>query len=369
MNVETRSAPDRRPRLRTLAFLACLVLSAGFASADTAVLTADGTLYEVYPARYVDVDPAAAGTAQEQLPILALRTTSADRETSFEAVDGTLDASEEGSVSLGFDQKTGTLFVAYTKFRGLMADMHVALRRGTAWTGDDILTNQGLYLSINPEVVVTRQSYLDFDGRGGSVRKWRSIFSLVWWEESGPSQARFAAVFVEDGVLSLSGIAAYNLNELASAAGPTDTTGLPLSAFVYPAVQRDPSTNGGVLVTFANLALRKQQVVRITFPDDLVSLSPPNATRAPDEVLARSHVPIGRSLGTGRLPDSATATADVGAIASETGVTTYYWITDTALVFARSDEDAAAAPKRIPLSSNLGPERAVNLVRELAARD
>ena len=70
--------------------------------------------------------------------------------------------------------------------RGLMADMHVAVRRDGVWLGQDILSNRGLYLSINPKVVVTRQQYVDFDDDGAPVTKTRSIFSLVWWEESGP---------------------------------------------------------------------------------------------------------------------------------------------------------------------------------------
>jgi hypothetical protein len=251
-----------------------------------------------------------------------------------------------------------------------MADMHVALRRGTVWMAEDILSNRGLYLSINPKVVVTRQSLVDFDGEGGIVTKWRSIFSLVWWEESGPSQARYAAVFVEDDEIRLSSVVAYNLNELGSAAGPTDATDLPLSAFVHPSVQRDPATNGGVLVSFANLALRKQQVVGITFPDDIRELVPPGTAVAPEEAWARAHVPIGRSLGGGRLPAVPdNATADLGAIATDKGVTTFYWFGQGGLSFARSDDPERDSPKVIPLRPGLGPDRAVGLVRELATRD
>ena len=98
--------------------------------------------------------------------------------SSVEIVDGTVDSSREGSVSIEFEETTGTLFVAYTKARGLMADMHVAIRRDAVWSGQDILPNQGFYLSINPKVVVTRQQYVDFDDDGLPVTKTRSIFSL-----------------------------------------------------------------------------------------------------------------------------------------------------------------------------------------------
>lgn len=363
------------PRFAPLALAASAILGATlFASAparadSAAVVSTDGTLYEVFPARYGDVVVVSEGSPDANLSVLALRVTPSGQPGHVELVDGTVDPNAEGSVSIELEETTGTLFVAYTKANGLMADMHVAVRRDGAWSGQDILSNRGFYLSYNPKVVVTRQSYVDFDEEGMPVTKSRSIFSLVWWEESGPTQARYAPIFVEDGELRVDAVQPWNLNELAGAAGPTDSTGLPLSAYTFPSVQADPSTNGGVVVTFANLATRKQQVLRIGFVDDFVALSPPGATRVPDEVWARGHFPLGRAAGAGRIPATMDTGAQVGATISPSGITTFHWVENGAMNFVRSDDAEDAATRRIALRDDLSAEKALRLVRSLAERN
>ncbi len=352
-----------------LAVAATALLVSGPAFGDSAVVAPDGTLYEVFPARYGDLVRAPDDPIDAETPILALRVTPSGKPSIVEIVDGTLDSSREGSVSIELEETTGTLFVAYTKARGFMADMHVAIRRDAVWSGHDILPNQGFYLSINPKVAVTRQQYVDFDVEGLPVTKMRSIFSLIWWEESGPSQARYAPIFVEDGELRVDAVQAWNLNELAGATGFTDPSGLPLSAFSYPAVQADPASNGGVLVTFANLANRKQQVLRITFLDDLVKASPPGSTSVPDEVWSRAHVPIGRSGGGGRIPLTMDTLSEVEATISQKGVTTFYWIEASTMRFVRSDDVDDAPARQLALRPDFSADKAVRLVRTLAEKN
>lgn len=352
-----------------LAVAATGFLVSGPAFADSAVVAPNGTLYEVFPARYGDIVSIPASSPDAEMPILALRVTPSGQPAVVEIVNGTADFNAEGSVSIELEETTGTLFVAYTKARGLMADMHVAIRRDAVWSGQDILSNQGIYLSINPKVAVTRQQYVDFDAEGLPVTKTRSIFSLIWWEESGPSQARYAPIFVEDGALRVDAIQAWNLNELAGAPGVTDPSGLPLSSFSYPAVQADPTNNGGVLVTFSNLANRKQQVLRITFLDDLVKASPPGSTRVPEEVLARSHFPIGRSGGSGRIPLNMDTLSEVEATISQKGVTTFHWVEASTMRFVRSDDGEDAQARQLALRPDLSAEKAVRLVKALAEKN
>jgi hypothetical protein len=304
------------------------------------------------------------------MPVLALRITPSGQPSRVELVEGTVDFNGEGSVSIELEESTGTLFVAYTKARGLMADMHVAVRRGGIWSGQDILSNRGYYyLSINPKVVVTRQQYVTLDDEGAPVTRIRSIFSLVWWEESGPVQARYAPIFIEDGALSIDPVKAWNLNEVAAAQGATDTGGRPLSSYSFPSVQADPTTNGGVLATFANLATGQQQVLRISFPDDLTKLVPPGSTKISDEAVARSHVPIGRGAGIGRVPLTLDTGAEVGATASQKGVTTFYWLESGVMSFLRSDDPVGALPRRLGLRDDLSAEKALRLVTALAEKN
>ena len=367
MTNRTRSAPLL---LAAVALAAVALLAPCAVLADSAVVSPDGTLYEVFPTRYGNVVPTPGGSPDAELPVLALRVTRSGHAPAVELVDGTVDASREGSVSVELEDSTGTLFVAYAKFRGLMTDMHVALRRGAVWSGQDILSNRGYYyLSVNPKVVVTRQRYVTLDDEGAPVTRTRSIFSLVWWEESGPVQARYAPIFVEDGALRVDAVQAWNLNELAGAAGATDASGRPLSSYSFPSVQADPATNGGVLATFANLATGEQQVLGITFPDDLTKFVPPGETRVPEEGWSRAHVPIGRSGGKGAIPIVMDTDADVGATVSQVGVTTFYWVANDAMNFVRSDDAPGTEPRRIALREDLTAERALRLVTALAGKN
>ena len=355
--------------LAAAALAAAALVAPAPALADGAVLASDGTVYEVFPARYADVVSRAVGAFEADLPVLALRTTRSGQIPTLEILDGTIDENVESSVSVALEESTATLFVAYAKERGFMADMHVAIRRGDAWSEHDIASNRGFYLSINPRVVVTRQQYVVFDDAGAPVTKTRSIFSLVWWEESGPMQARYAPIFVEDGALRVDSVQPWNLNELDGIAGATDPRGLPLSAFTSPSVQPDPTTNGGVLATFANLVTGEQQVLRITFPDDLTKLVPPGTKTIPDEVMARAHVPIGRTAGRGRIPETMDTGAEIGATISQKGVTTFHWVADGAMNFVRSDDPAGAAPRAITLRSDLSAEKALRLVTTFAEKN
>lgn len=355
----------------SMAIAVALLVFAPAVAADSAVVTKGGTLYEVAPDRYGNVVAGAAGTADANTPILVLRTTDSDGATHTEIVEGTFDRNEEGSHSIEYDEATGTVFVIYCKFQGLMSDMHVAVRRDGQWIEQDILPSLGLYMSINPRAVVTRQTYKDFGPGGfGSVTKTRTILSLIWWEESGSSQARYAAVFVEDGVLRIDDIIAYNLNELAGSSGVTTLANLlPTSAYSFPAVERDPTSNGGVLVSFADLAADQQVVLKITFPDDITKLPPPDASTPNRNLYARSHVPIGRRLGDGRIFRQLSTPNDVGAHITQSGLTTLYWQDGSSVKFLRSDAAVETPAKSIPLRGDISRERAVRLIRDMSEKD
>ncbi|MRR12133.1 hypothetical protein EG835_06625 [bacterium] len=357
-----------RPLAAAVAFAGALLCAPAYG--DSAVVAANGTLYEVVPANYGDLIPLPGGSPETTMPALGLRISPSDQPSHLELVDGTADFEREGSVSVEFEETTGTLFVAFTKSRGLVTDMHVTVRRDGVWYAHDVLSNIGhYYLSINPKVVVTRQRYITFDEGGAAVEKTRSIFSLVWWEESGPSQAKYAPIFVEDGALRTDAVQAWNLNALAGAEGPTDSSGFPTSAYSHPGVQADRASNGGVLVTFANLFTRTQQVLRITFLDDLVKASPPGATSVPDEVWARAHFPIGRTGGGGRIPMNMTTSSEVGTTVSQTGVTTFHWLEDGMMRFATSGDPEGASPRRLALRPDLSAEKALALVKALAEKN
>ncbi len=346
----------------------CLAASWNRAEAASAVLAKDGTLYEVFPATYGDVIMG-ANASDAALSVLALRTTPPAGRPSVEIVGGTVDALDKLGPSIEFDETTQTVFVVYTRLRGFFADVHVAMLRSGAWDEGRFLPNPGLYVSVNPQLVVTRQTYTDADSSGRTFTKSRTILSIVWWEESQSSQARYAAVFIEDGSLRLDDVTAWNLNELNNAAGPTDNSGLPLSSYMHPGLQRDAGANGAVLVSFANLATRTQQVVRLAFPDNLPKLVPPDGlTLSQRTSFARGHIPIGRSFTENRLPDQIEQPFQVmvGTFISPSGVPTFYWDSGKGLVYLRGDSTTLLT---IPFRPDFPIDRALAVVRDMSEKE
>ena len=365
-----RRLPFRRlaSDLAGLLALAGVGLFAGRADAASAVLSKAGTLYEVFEASYGQI-VTGASASDAQLPVLALRTTPAGGVPAVEIVGGTVNDLIKLGESLEFEETTQSVFVVYTRLQGFFLDVHVAMHRSGAWSEVRLDPNPGLYVSMNPQLLVTRQTYTDADDTGQPVTKSRTILSLVWWEESDTSQARYAPIFIEDGSLRLDDVTAWNLNDLNGAAGPTDNSGLPLSSYAHPGLQRDAGTNGGVLVSFANLATRTQQVVRIAFPDNLPSLVPPDGLSPVQRTsYARGHTPITRSFFEGRLPIEMDLSfqTPVGTVISPAGVPTFYWSTDTGLSYLQCGSSTLLA---LPFRPDFPVDRAVAVVRAMSEKE
>ncbi len=366
-SVKPRLSRRLASTLAGLVALGGLGLFAGRAEAASAVLGKDGTLYEVFSSSYGKVITGASAS-DAQLPVLALRTTLPGGKPTVEIVGGTVDDLDKLGESLEFDETTQTVFVVYTRLQGFFADVHVAMRRSGAWTEGRFLPNPGLFVSMNPQLLVTRQTYTDADDTGRPFTKSRTILSIVWWEESIASQARYAAVFIEDGSLRLDDVTAWNLNDLNGAAGPTDSAGLALSTYVHPGLQRDAGTNGGVLVSFANLATRTQQVIRLAFPDNLPKLVPPDGlSPAQRTSFARGHTPIGRAFTESQLPKiDLPFSTQVGTIISAAGVPTFYWSSDTGLSYLRGGSDTVLT---IPFRPDFPVDRALAVVRDMSEKE
>lgn len=339
------------------------------ADAASAALAKDGTLYEVLTASYGQVI-SGASESDASTPVVALRTTLPGQSPTVEIVGGSVNPLMKFGESLEYDDSTKTVFVVYStlQVQGFFADIHVSMLRDGSWVVGRFLPNPGQYFSVNPRILVTRQSYKDFDAEGTVVTKTRSILSLVWWEESAYSQAKYAALFIEDGALKLDDVAALNLNELTGAAGPTDNRDLPTSSYMYPALQRNPTGDGGVLVSFANLATRKQQVLRLGFPDDYTQ--PVDGGTATGGRTASSRTtPIGRGFSEFPIPSGIDLpfTLAVGTIISPAGVPTYWWSRDGVLTYQTGDAASLArAPLTIPLRPDFQLDSALAAVRSMA---
>jgi hypothetical protein len=361
-----RRALSRRLPAVLLGLMGVVLALLGTPRADgaSAVLAKSGTLYEVFETSYGQIITG-ANRSDSRLPVLALRTTVPGSLPTVEVVGGTVDDLVKFGEALEFDETTQTVFVVYTKLQGFFLDVHVAMRRSGAWNEGRFLPNPGLYVSMNPQLLVTRQSYTSLDAQGSPVTKSRAILSIVWWEESNGSQARYAAVFIEDGSLGLDDVTTWNLNELNGASGPTDSTSLPVSSYIHPAVQRDPITNGGVLLSFANLATRTQQVMRLSFSTDDPATSASSLPAGSGRTAYSRHNPIGRSFAEFPLPiqiDLAYQVA-VGTLISPSGIPTFYWSTGSGLVYLQGGSTTTLT---IPFRPDFPIDRALAVVRDMS---
>lgn len=349
-----------------LVLAAVLVLAAGTALAGSAVLTKSGTLYEVYPATYGQVAGDAAG-GNASLPVLALRTTPSDGAPTVQIVDGTLDSDTEGSASIEFEEETQTVFLVYTKEQSLFKGVIVALLRNGLWSGQLLPATAGFTLGMNPQMVLTRQQYVDISPTDPTqtIEKWRSIVSVTWWEEGSVSQAKFAPLFVEDGALNGDAISSYNLNDLAGATGPTSEAGLSSPSYSFPAVQRGYASDGSVLVSFANLSTLQQTVLSISFP---VTVDAGPGVAGP--VTYSRHRPIVQMAYSGNLPGGAVAMAySLGTVISPGGTCTFWWIEGSTMKILPGNVAKDAAPFAIPLRPDFSVDKALAVVREMAENE
>ncbi|HUM02060.1 MAG TPA: hypothetical protein VL084_07220 [Thermoanaerobaculia bacterium] len=364
-----RAKPARLLRFAPALALAAILLAASTAStasAASAVLSKAGTLYEVYATTYGQVVGDAAGQ-DAATPVLALRTTPSGAAPAVQIVDGTLDSDVEGSESIEFEEESQTVFLVFTKEQSLFRGVNVALLRDGQWSVQLLLPTSGFTLAMNPKMSLTRQKYLDASAEDASqtVEKWRSIVSVVWWEEGTLSQARYSALFVEDGALNRDAIQSYGLNDLVGASGPTSTAGRSPASYSFPAIQRSYAGDGSVLVSFANLASQRQTVASISFqslPDAGPGLTGP--------VAYSRHRPIVRTSGDGSIPGGGIALAmSPGTVISPGGSLTFWWIEGSTMKILSGDAPADAAPLSIPIRPDFSVDKALAVVREMAEKE
>jgi hypothetical protein len=349
-----------------VALAAALAAGAPAASAATAVLSKAGALYEVFPTTYGDVVGEAAGTAAG-LPVLALRMTPSGGAPVLQVVDGTVDSDVEDAESIEFEEETQTVFLVFTKEQSLFRGVNVALLRDGVWSAQLLLPTTGFTLGVNPKMALTRQKYIDISAgdAGQVVEKWRSIVSVVWWEEGSLSQAKYSALFVEDGALNRDAIQSYSLNDLVGTSGPTSTAGLSSASYGYPAIQRSYAGDGSVLVSFANLSTQRQTVVSIGFTAGLDA--GPGMT---GPVAYSRHRPIVRTAGEGPLAGDRPGTArSIGTVISPNGTSTFWWIEGSAMKVLPGNAASDAAPLSIPLRPDFPVEKALAVVREMAEKE
>ncbi len=351
------------------AVLAIVGTAAASAHAESqAVVASDGTLYEVFRSRNDQLFPESAGSVTAYDPVLALRTTRSGQPPTVEVVAGTQDAFLEASETLLYDESSGTVFIAFAKYEGFQSDIRIAVKRDGQWVSREIPHTSGFCVSLNPKAVVTRQRYTLQDEAGSPIEKRRSIFAITWWENGAQRQARYAAAFVEDGRLDIDSIVPYNLNEFTGDPSPTFVDGRYPSNFQFPAIQRDPTTNGGMFVSYANLVTQRQELLQITFSTEVASTSGTTGTGGGTGLHSRAHIPIGRMLRYAAIPRNIDANGEVTILLSPSGQHLFHWLDGSTLRFLPGDAGENEAPKSIALREDFPAERVVEALRGIVER-
>src|ERR1700693_1395165 len=91
---------------------------------------------------------------------------------------------------------------------------------------------------------------LDADGK--DVTTTQSVLSVIWWEESNISQARYAPIFFDEDSTA-SQVQVYDLPATICGGGPASGTKYPSTAYMYPSLQLE-GIGGAILASFADLS-------------------------------------------------------------------------------------------------------------------
>jgi hypothetical protein len=227
------------------------------------LLSSDGTLYTLATGLASEVG--VAGSPQDF--VIAWSSVAQDGKKAGGTIPGTASANPKTSLDLTLDEPTGTLVVLWREESSVLNAIRVAFKKESAWTVVNLLPSNGFPHAFNPQMLLTHQTVHLLDDNGDDVYRNRSILSVVWWEEAGASQARYASFFLDEAI-DATQAAVYNLPDLVDDAGPTSLAGLPRGAYAFPALQ-SAGPGGDVLASFATVSSNKQYVVRISYSADL----------------------------------------------------------------------------------------------------
>lgn len=349
-------------RLRRIGLAFALLLGAAIAAPGEVqkrtLLSSDGTLYTLAAGLASEVG--VAGSPQDF--VIAWTSVAQDGKKAGGTIPGTANANPKTSLDLTLDEPTGTLVVLWREESSVLNAIRVAFKKESDWTVVNLLPSNGFPHAYNPQMLLTHQTVHLLDDDGDDVYRNRSVLSVVWWEEAGTSQARYASFFLDE-TIDATQAAVYNLPDLVDDAGPTSLAGLPRGAYAFPALQ-SAGPGGDVLASFATVSSDKQYVVRISYATDLGKPGKDNNT------WLRRRIPVVGVASVG--PISAVPSMDMASVHTVIGSSyrpTLHWSDGTALHYIRFDGAAWSDVRSIAFSEDMSYDQAVALVQEMALRN
>jgi hypothetical protein len=338
------------------------VTSPALAMEEEKLIAPDGTVYVVRAGTAAELGITDGSVAPDE-SVIAWSSLRQDGTRGFGLVPGAAGRSFKHDIDLAFDEPTGSLVVLWTDEVPLVNLLRLGILRAGQWTVSDLLPTNGFPHVLNPRMLLSHSVVHTTDPDGKDVSRTRSMLSILWWEESNVSQARYAPMFLDEDSTA-SQVQVYNLPATIGSAGKTASGDHPQGAFIYPSLQLD-GIEGALLASFADLGADKQYVVRITFPSDLGKPGPDNAT------WQRRRIPVVGVASEGPISDTV---PPIGIDRVTTVIGTSYrptiiWRADSAVGFSRFDGKTWSSARTIPLDSAMSYDRALRLVQEMATRN
>jgi hypothetical protein len=357
----------RRNRLPMLVLAAVLTALPGVCAAveEHSLLTADGTLHVVRAGAAIDLGVQDAGISP-QANVIEWSSRSQDGTVSVAIVPGTVSYQQKHGLELAYDDQTASLLLLWTEDISAFSQIRVGVLRAGTWTNSSLLPSAGISRAHNPQMLVTHRGATYLDAQDNLVVKTSSILSVVWFEEAGSAQARYAALFLDETSFDPTALAIYDLPAMVGTAGDTSAVDIPAAAY-YPTIQAD-GLSGGLLASFADLHADRSRVVHIDFPQDWGRPSEPDNAN-----WKRRHIPIvGVAVGgpiARNTPDQAGLTDGVRTTIGTGYRPTLSWREGDALKFSRLDGADWAPVRSIAIDDSMSYDRALALVTSMGERN
>jgi len=184
--------------LRALLAAAALAIAPAlvFALEEQSLLTPDGTLHVLRAGKAIDLGLA---EARPESILIEHATRAQDGTETVAILPGSESYQDKRGLQLGYDEETRTLLLLWTEDISAYSHIRVGVFRDGVWSNSALLPSQGISRAYNPEMRVTHQRVTYLDETDAVVAKTSSIVSVVWWEEATLLQARFAALFLDEG--------------------------------------------------------------------------------------------------------------------------------------------------------------------------
>jgi hypothetical protein len=349
-------------RLLPLTLLALLMAgTAPLFALQNSLLAPTGTLYVVRAGTARDLGVAGNYAAAND-NVITWESLGQDGVRQNGLIPGVGGTTLKGNLDLAYDEQSASLIVLFREDVSLLHVLHIGIFRGGQWTVSDLLPNLGFPHAYNPRMLLSHPIVHTTAADGSDVATTKSLLSIVWLEESGTTQARYAPIFLDEDS-STANVEIYDLPLAVGSLGFNGSTGVPTSAYRYPSLQIE-GPGGGILASFADLQGNTQYVVHIGFPTDLGTPGSANPK------WLRRHAPIFGIAGKGPLstsvaPDGFEMSTYIGANYNPT----FVWSDDKAVRFIRFDGRKWSDVNAITLSDSMSYDRAIRLVQDMATKN